>query len=90
MEKSIHSAQYASFLRTLRALRKRANVTQAELARRVGETQSFVSKCERGERRIDIVELRTFCKAIGVSLGEFLEAFEGTLARRRTRRSSRD
>ena len=83
MEKSIHSAQYAIFLDTFRMVRKRAGVTQAELARRTGETQSFVSKCERGERRIDLIELRTFCKAIGVSLKDFITAFEHRLYARR-------
>jgi transcriptional regulator with XRE-family HTH domain len=48
--------------------RRRAGLTQVQLARRVGENQSFISKCERGERRIDVVELRGFCRAFGVSL----------------------
>ena len=76
MEKSIHSAEYALFLKTFRELRRRAGLTQAQLARQVGESQSFVSKCERGERRIDLVELRMFCRALGISLKQFIEAFE--------------
>lgn len=54
------------FLREFRAARKLAGVTQVELAKHVGETQSFVSKCERGERRLDVVEVRTFCMAMGI------------------------
>ena len=76
MEKSIHSVQYAVFLKVLRKARKRAGLTQTELARKIGETQTFVSKCERGERRIDIIELRTFCKAFGTSLSQFVSALE--------------
>jgi transcriptional regulator with XRE-family HTH domain len=79
MEKSIHSAQYAIFLNALRTMRKRAGLNQTELARRIGETQSFVSKCERGERRIDVVELRTFCKAFKISLTDFVDALEQSL-----------
>jgi transcriptional regulator with XRE-family HTH domain len=78
MDKSIHSAQYKVFLKALREARRPAGLTQIALAERIGETQSFVSKCERGERRIDIIELRTFCAALGISL----KVFETTLERR--------
>jgi hypothetical protein len=42
----------------------------------LGETQSFVGKCERGERRLDVVELQAFCGAIGVSLPDFAQRLE--------------
>ena len=76
MRKTIHSADYKRFLDLLRSARERAGVTQAELARRLGGTQSFVSKCERGERRLDIVEARLFCQAIGVGFGQFASKFD--------------
>jgi len=76
MEKSIHSARYAVFLRVLRQARQRAGLTQVQLAKKIGETQTFVSKCERGERRVDVVELRTFCQAFGVSLKVFVASLE--------------
>jgi len=76
MEKSIHSQEYQLFLETLRAARDTAHLTQDQVAARLDETQSFVSKCERGERRIDIVELRAWCKALGISLHVFLKHFE--------------
>ena len=47
----------------LKKAREEAGLTQAQLALRIGETQTFVSKCERGERRIDVIELRAFCRA---------------------------
>ena len=50
-----------------------------QLAGKIGETQTFVSKCERGERRIDVIELRTFCRAFGVSLKRFVSALEQAL-----------
>lgn len=71
MEKSIHSKRYERFLELLKEVRAERGFTQMELAEAVGETQSFVSKCERGERRLDVVELATFCKVLGVSLEEF-------------------
>ena len=82
MEKSIHSAQYRVFLKSMRRARTRAGLTQGDLAARLSKTQSFVSKCERGERRIDIVELRQFCAAWGLTLKQFVVDFEAALKRR--------
>lgn len=76
MEKSIHTEEYALFLTLLRNARDGAGVTQAELASRLKTTQTFVSKCERGERRLDIVELKKWCEAIEVSLADFSGRFE--------------
>ncbi|MHB8347378.1 MAG: helix-turn-helix domain-containing protein [Acidiferrobacterales bacterium] len=76
MQKSIGSRQYAHFLDCLRQVREAAGLTQEDLAVRLGETQSFVSKCERGERRMDLVELREFCKAMGITLEKFVRRFE--------------
>ncbi len=79
MQKSINSEAYLQFLKILRETREQAGVTQVELAERIGESQSFVSKCERGERRIDVMELREFCDAIGVSLERFVRLLESRL-----------
>lgn len=66
MDKTIHTDAYSDLLNQLRAARMAQGVTQAELAVRLGTTQSFISKCERGERRLDLVETRLFCEALGV------------------------
>jgi hypothetical protein len=61
--------------------RKNSGVTQEVLAKRLGATQSEISKCQRGERRIDIVELRRWCAALKVpflGLKEFDRAATGT------------
>jgi len=81
VEKSLHSEGYSLFLRQLRATRKRVGVTQIELAKRLDETQSFVSKCERGERRIDVVELREFCHALGVPFNDFTRRLDASMVR---------
>jgi len=65
------------FLSLLRQMRLDAGLRQADLARRLGEPQSFVSRCESGERRLDVLELREICAALGVSLGDFVERLEG-------------
>lgn len=60
------SAEYESFLRRLRDARRKAGLTQLEAARALGKPQSFISKCESGERRVDVVELKAFAKVYGV------------------------
>ena len=56
-------------------LRKNAGLRQTELAARLGCPQSFVSKYESGQRRLDLVELEAICKALGVTLAEFAAWF---------------
>lgn len=72
--------EQAVLLGLLRELRHRAGLRQRDLAERLGESQSFVSKYESGERRLDIVELRYICAALGLSLTEFAHRFEERIA----------
>jgi transcriptional regulator with XRE-family HTH domain len=76
MTKTIYSREYEDFLRILRETRQEAGLTQDDLAKELKQTQSFVSKCERGERRIDVVELRHFCRAMKVPLATFARRLE--------------
>lgn len=79
MEKSVSSRDYSLFLDRLKDARKKAGLTQEQLARLLGETQSFVSKCERGERRLDIVEVRSFCIALSVPFPSFATQLDSLL-----------
>ena len=81
MQKTIFSQEYQLLLEMLRAARESNGLTQLDVAERLQQSQSFVSKCERGERRIDAVELRAFCVAIGISYTDFLTKFEVALRR---------
>lgn len=76
MKKTIHSEEYTALLRLLRQKRQDAGLTQLQLARALKTSQSFIGKCERGERRIDAVELRAFCMAMGMTLAEFAVELE--------------
>jgi transcriptional regulator with XRE-family HTH domain len=61
------------FLReVLREKRLFANIKQSDLAKTLGHYQSFVSKYESGERRLDVIELRSVCEALGTSIEEVL------------------
>ena len=74
--KSQYRREYESFLRQLKQVREEARVTQIQLASRLGQTQSAVSKMERGERRLDVVELRAVCEALEVPLMAFIRRLE--------------
>jgi transcriptional regulator with XRE-family HTH domain len=76
MEKSIYTNEYAILLRLLKEARRKAGFTQIELAKKLNQSQSFVSKFERGDRRIDLVQLRTICQLCGVNLRDFIDQFE--------------
>lgn len=73
----ITAAERKRLLSLLRQLRDRAGLRQADLAKKLGEPQSFVSRYESGDRRLDILELRRVCEALGVSLPDFIEELEG-------------
>lgn len=76
MEKTIYARKYAIFRGLLRRCREEAGLSQQAVAERLKETQTFVSKCERGERRLDIIELSQWCAALGVSLQAFVQRYE--------------
>lgn len=82
MQKSTFTHEYLVMRRLLRKYRTEANLTQTEFARLVGETQSYISKVERGERRLDLVQLQFFCRALGLSLKDFVDSFEKRVGKR--------
>jgi transcriptional regulator with XRE-family HTH domain len=63
----------------LRELRQDAGLRQQDLAARLGEPQSFVSKYESGERRLDMLELRCICAVLGLSLSDLAQELERRL-----------
>jgi transcriptional regulator with XRE-family HTH domain len=80
MEKSIYTREYASFLRLLKKAREDAGLTQVGLAAALERSQSFVSKVERGETRLDVIQLRTVLAALGLPLPEFARRLEREIA----------
>jgi transcriptional regulator with XRE-family HTH domain len=79
MRKSIFSTGQEELQNLLCELREKARLTQKDVARRLGQPQSFVSKYESGERRLDLLELREVCEALGIPLTNFVKRFEQRL-----------
>lgn len=76
MEKSIYSVEYQRLCALLRQLRRDADLTQVEVAERLGVPQSFVSKYETGERRLDVIELSHVARAINTTLQDVVSGLE--------------
>lgn len=79
----LHSTNYLAFVAHLVELRQRKGVTQAELAAILGKPQSFVSKIERAERRMDPEEFRAIVSALGSDPGDEFAAVGRFLGSRR-------
>jgi len=60
MPKSIYSKEYRKVVDRLKKARQESGLIQTEVAKKLGKPQSFVSKVERGERRLDVAELKQF------------------------------
>lgn len=70
---SIHSEEYRQLVARLKAARIAAGLTQVEVAEELEMTQSAVSKCEAGERRVDAIELKAFADLYGVTVTFLIE-----------------
>lgn len=76
MHKTLSSRHQRALLDTLRQIREAASMRQLDVAQRLGVPQSFVSKYESGERRLDLLELEQVCDACGISLCAFLARYQ--------------
>lgn len=75
----ISEAHKKALLQLLRQIRLEANLHQSDLAEKLNRPQSFVSKYERGERRLDLLELKAVCHAAEISLTDFITRFESII-----------
>lgn len=80
-KRSIHNAEYRALISILRGTREKLGLTQAQLAEALGADQSYVSKYERRERRLDVIELRSICAALGLTLSQVIERLEKEVAK---------
>lgn len=80
MPKPIHRPEYAAVRSLLREHRLAAGMKQTELSAALGKPQPFISAIETGHRRIDLVEVRDICLALGRTLPDFIAVLEKNLA----------
>jgi transcriptional regulator with XRE-family HTH domain len=82
MPKSFFTKRYAIFREQLQQARKDADISQEQLAKKIGWDQTYVSKIERGVRRVDVVEMIGICGVLGVDASRFVKRLQGNFGRR--------
>jgi len=78
----MHSSRYHLFRTLLISAREVAGLTQVQVAQRLGKPQSFVSKYERGERRLDFTEFLELADVLQIDIGSFVETYRARLESR--------
>ena len=79
MTKSVFTEEYQIFLQSLIQARKETNITQVQLAAILQKPQSYVSKYENGERRLDVIETFEILLALKIKPHHFFERMEKQL-----------
>ena len=79
MNKELYNKRWKLFREVLKIERKHHKISQKRLAMTMGIEQSYVSKTEIGDRRLDVIELMEYCDAMGLTLTEFVFRMEGRL-----------
>lgn len=72
---SLHSPRYQALRDQIRRVRESRGITQVDLALKLDKPQSFVSKYETGERRLDVLEFAEVCDALSIDAADFLRDF---------------
>jgi transcriptional regulator with XRE-family HTH domain len=79
MLKSLHTRHNVIFLSLLRDRREALGLRQADIAFKLGQTQAMVSRVETGERRLDVIELRAWLKALELDFLAFMKTLDTKL-----------
>jgi len=79
MPSSLHSHHYQIFRSLLVAAREKSGLTQVQIAEQLDKPQSFISKYERGERRLDFTEFIELADVLGVDVVDFMSSYKSTV-----------
>lgn len=80
MPSSLHSFQYNIFRLLLIEARRKSGLTQVQIAEKLDKPQSYISKYERGERRLDFSEFVELANILDIDMAEFINAYQSELA----------
>lgn len=79
MPSSLHSHYYQIFRSLLISAREESGLTQVQIAERLGKPQSFISKYERGERRLDFAEFIEVADILGIDAADFVDRYQSAI-----------
>lgn len=80
MAKSLYRPENLELAAIFRELREATGQTQTQFAKRLGRGQTYVSNVELGIKRLDLIEVRDYCVALGVPLGTLVAQWERRIA----------
>ena len=89
MSTADYTAAYDQFRALLKKLREEKGLSQSQLAEKLEVPQSYVSKYETGERRLDFIETLEICSALGVEASTIVRNFQSLTAKQTRRRRTR-
>lgn len=82
MPSSIFSKKYVIFREMLSSYRKKTDLTQQNLAEKLNKPQSYVSKYESGERRLDLIEFLEVAEALQFDVFKFIKELQETSSKK--------
>jgi transcriptional regulator with XRE-family HTH domain len=89
MSSSLHSHHYQIFRSLLVAAREEAGLTQVNIAEKLGKPQSFISKYERGERRLDFTEFVELADLLEIDIADFVSRYQSAISQTSSQRLRR-
>ena len=73
MPRAIYTKEHNAIVERLKKARFEAGLGQIEVAKKLGKTQSYISKIESGQRRFDVLQLKEFAKLYNKPLNFFVK-----------------
>jgi transcriptional regulator with XRE-family HTH domain len=89
MPSSLHTSDYQIFRSLLIDARAKSGLTQTQIAERLNKPQSYISKYERGERRLDFPEFIELADILGIDVSDFVNEYRSAISPTLPKKSGR-